>query len=409
MARIGYLDIIGGVSGDMLISAMLDAGLPLGKLNSELCKIVSDDFRIRDRKTSRGAIAATHIDVISSEADSQRMDWDAFYSCIDRSQLPSSDNEKIRSIFKCLQNAEVQAHGTHSAAEHLHELGTIDTLVDIAGAVVGLRLLNVHSLHSSPLPASTGISSSSHGTGASFAPATMAIIQNTGLPIRISGAYQPAGECVTPTGAAIVATLSSFSPVNMQIEMIGYGAGTRESERPPNVVGLWIGDLVHDAPALEQTAESIGVELQSDTVQIETNLDDVTGEELGFAMERIFDAGALDAWVTPIQMKKSRPAFVLSAICNLSDLNRVAKAVFKYTTTLGLRVRSLKRFVAAREMVVISTEYGDVTVKLRRQGGDVTHVSPEYDDCASIASRLGVPIRHVVDAALRAAADYASK
>ena len=404
MARIGYLDIIGGVSGDMLISAMLDAGLQLQDLNSELTKIVPDDFEIQPRKTSRGAIDATHVDVLFSGPDSQRMGWDDFYACIDRSRLPQSDNERIRSIFECLQNAEIRAHGDASAANHLHELGSLDTLVDIAGAVVGLRLLNVQSLHSSPLPVSTGTSSSSHGVGASFAPATMAIIQNAGIPARVSGGLQPSGECVTPTGAAIVATLSSFRPANMRIQTIGYGAGTRESEIPPNVVGFWIGDLVDDAAGLDQTAEAIGVEVQSDTVKIETNLDDVTGEELGFAMQRLFADGALDVWITPIQMKKSRPAFVLSAICRRSDLNQVASAFFRDTPTLGLRVRPLDRLVVQREIVDVSTEYGSIPVKLRRRGGEVTHASPEYDDCASIAERFDVPFSQVVDAAVRAAA-----
>ena len=405
MERIAYLDIIGGISGDMLIAAMLDAGLPLDPFHRELSKIVPNEFQIQINKTSRGSIEATHVDFPPGD-DDERMGWSDFEAAIERCRLPDRDNDKIRSIFECLKRAEAAAHGESAETSHLHELGTVDTLIDIAGAVIGLRMLGVDALHASPFPASTGMSSSSHGKAATFAPATMAIVQESAVPVRISGSQLPAGESITPTGAAIVATLASFHPATMRIESVGYGAGTRDSDTPPNVVGLWLGDAAQKAGGFHETADAVGAELQTNTVLIETNLDDMTGEEIGFATQTLFDLGALDVWTTPIQMKKSRPAVVLSAICKRQDLNQITSGFFEHTTTLGVRVRPLDRLVARRETTQVSTSYGPIRVKLRFIGGKVTHVAPEYDDSAKIATELGVPINQIMHSAKSAASKY---
>ncbi len=404
MPAIAYLDIIGGVSGDMLISAMLDAGLNKAQLERELTKIVPAQFHIEATNTARGSISATHVDVDLGDGADQRMGWQEFDNCIDASNLPDPDCAKIRLVFECLRVAEAQAHGTPEGKSHLHELGTLDTLIDIAGAVIGMRLLGIDTLHASSLPASTGMSSSSHGKSASIAPATMAIIKNASIPVRISGYNQPAGESITPTGAAIISTLAKFSPTNMSIETIGYGAGTRNTDTPPNVVALWLGQSVEISP-LAHVAELAGVSLQSDVYLIETNIDDMTGEEIAHAMSELFDAGALDVWATPIQMKKSRPAVILSTIANQRDLSRVTAEYFNQTSTLGIRVRQLERLIADRESVTVETEYGTVRVKLRKIGGKITLIAPEYDDCARIASSLGLPIRRISDTAKQAASE----
>ena len=407
MPDIAYLDIIGGVSGDMLISAMLDTGLDKAELESELAKIVPGQFHLGATNTTRGSISATHLDVILGDDAGKRMGWQEFEDCIDASNLPDHDCSKIRSAFECLRVAEAEAHNTPDGNSHLHELGTLDTLIDIAGAVIGLRILGIDRLYVSSLPTSTGMSSSSHGKNASIAPATMVIIKNSSIPVRISGYNQPVGESVTPTGAAIVATLAKFSPTNMSIETIGYGAGTRNTDRPPNVVGLWLGQSVGES-SLDETAEHIGVSVQSDVFLIETNIDDMTGEEVGYAMSELFDAGALDAWTSPIQMKKSRPGVILSAIANQRDLSRVSAEYFKQTSTLGIRVRQLDRLVADRESVTVETEFGPVRVKLRKIGGAVTQTAPEYDDCARIASQHDVGLRQVMEAARKAASVHLS-
>ena len=406
MPRIAYLDIIGGVSGDMLLAAMLDVGLDSNELERELAKVVPSPFKLNLSKTSRGAISATHVDVISECDARQRLEWRDFDKCIDESTLDDSDLNKIHAVFKCLREAEAEAHHAPAGTTHLHELGTLDTLIDIAGAVVGLRMLGVERLHASPLPNSIGMSSSSHGRSASIAPATMSIIKNTNLPVHVGAAHPPEGESITPTGTAIVATLATFEASNMTIDSVGYGAGTRNSDIPPNVVGLWLGQSADKPSLLERTAESLGVKAQTDVFLVEANLDDMSGEEVGHAVQALFDVGALDVWTSPIQMKKSRPAVILSAIVKQSDLNTVASTFFAQTSTLGVRLRGLERLVAERRIITVATEYGDVRVKLRKVGGVVTQIAPEYDDCAKSASTHGVSLRHVMDSAKKAAAQY---
>ena len=405
MPDIAYLDIIGGVSGDMLISAMLDVGLDKAELESELAKIVPGQFHLGATNTTRGSISATHLDVILGDDAGKRMGWQEFEDCIDASNLPDHDCSKIRSAFECLRVAEAEAHNTPEGNSHLHELGTLDTLIDIAGAVIGLRILGIDRLYASSLPASTGMSSSSHGKNASIAPATMAIIKNASIPVRVSGYNQPVGESVTPTGAAIVATLAKFSPTNMSIETIGYGAGTRNTDTPPNVLGLWLGQSVGESP-LGETAKHIGVNVQSDVFLIETNIDDMTGEEIGHAMQVLFDTGALDVWTTPIQMKKSRPGTTLSVIAAQNNLGPIATIFFTHTSTLGVRTRQLERLVADRQSVQVETKYGPVKIKLCKIGDQVTQIAPEYDDCAKIATELGVPISQIMQSAKSAASKY---
>ena len=402
MLDIAYLDIIGGVSGDMLISAMLDAGLDKAELESELAKIVPGQFHLGATNTTRGSISATHLDVVLEDGADQQMGWQEFEACIDTSNLPDHDCAKIRSAFECLRVAEAEAHNIPEGNSHLHELGTLDTLIDIAGAVIGLRILGIDRLYASSLPASTGMSSSSHGKNASIAPATMAIIKNAGIPLRISGHNQPTGEAITPTGVAIVATFAQFGPTNMSIETIGYGAGTRNTDSPPNVLGLWLGQSVGESP-LGETAKHIGVNVQSDVFLIETNIDDMTGEEIGHAVRVLFDTGALDVWTTPIQMKKSRPGTTLSVIAAQNNLGPIATVFFTQTSTLGVRARQLERLVADRQGVQVETEYGPVKVKLRKIGDQVTQIAPEYDDCAKIATELGLPISQIMQSAKSAA------
>ena len=403
MTRIAYLDIIGGISGDMLISAMLDVGLSQQQLETELAKIVPGPFALNSAQTTRGAILGTHTDVVFPNETNRKMGWSDFYACIERSALYEPELTNIRAILDCLRVAEADAHNAPEGESHLHELGTLDTLIDIAAAVIGLRILAVDTLYASALPASSGMSSSSHGKGASIAPATMSIIKNYQIPVRISGSNLPTGESITPTGAAIVATLAEFSPANILIENIGYGAGTRNTDTPPNVVGLWLGQPQSQPATFGQTADDLGLIYQSDVVLIESNIDDMTGEELGYATAILFENGAVDVWTTPIQMKKSRPAVTLSAIADQSDLGPVTTAFFQHTSTLGIRVRQLNRLIAEREVVTVETQYGTVQVKFRIVDGNITQTAPEFDDCARIASELDIPIREVMDAAKQAA------
>ena len=399
MNRIAYLDIIGGISGDMLISAMIDVGLPKQQLESELRKIVPERFELITTETERGSIRATHTEVRIDSANLPKLGWIDFYRCIDQSTLPDSDLTQIRAIFDCLRNAEGKAHDASNSETHLHELGTLDTLIDFASAVIGLRMLGIATLYASPIPASMGFSASSHGKNASIAPATMEIIKSNAIPVRIAGPNQPRGESVTPSGAAILATLATFQPANITVQSVGYGAGTRNSDTPPNVLGIWMGNSTAPSSTFRDVAESVGLTHQNDVILIETNIDDMTGEELGYAVGELFNEGALDAWTTSIQMKKSRPGSVLSAIANQRDLATVTKSIFANTSTLGIRVRQLDRMIADREVVSVETDYGPIRVKLRIINHEVTTISPEYGDCADVAAKWGMPIRAIMDAA----------
>ena len=393
MTRIAYLDVIGGISGDMLLAAILDAGVSETQLAGELSALIPEEFELRSTKTTRGSITATHVDVIAKE--SSPWNWDGFRSVYEDGQMKHAERDAVESVFDCLRQAESKAHGGEEPT-HLHELGTVDTLVDVIGAVVGMRLLGIDSLHCSSLPGSVGVSSSSHGVSASFAPATMEIIRHNRIPIRASGSLQPVGEAVTPTGAAIIASLAQFNPVEMTIEKVGYGAGTRQSHEPPNVLGLWVGEAVDPETKLKELASDVGVTAESNTVLLETNLDDMTGEELGHVVGRIMDFGALDAWFTPIQMKKNRPGITLSALIRKTDLNRISSLIFEETTTLGVRIRGVDRLVADRETILVPTRFGPVAVKVKKLHGRIVSASPEYEECQKIASEFGMSLRDVM-------------
>ncbi len=382
----------------MLLAAMLDAGVALESLERELTKIVPDEFQLTVSATRRGSIDAVHLEVSTGADAREFLDWNDFRAAVENSSLPRRERALIASIFECLREAEAQAHGTAPGDTRLHELGTIDTLIDISGAVIGMRLLGVEKVYASPLPASLGVASSSHGISPSIAPATMAIIQSAQLPLMVSGGMQPSGESVTPTGAAIIATLADFQSAEMTIKSIGYGAGARQSDNPPNVLGFWVGETRgFSTRRVDTIAGAIGVAAESDTTLIETNIDDMTGEQLGHVLGMLMKSGARDAWLTPIQMKKNRPAVLLSALMSDEDAYSIASLIFVETTSLGLRLRSVDRLVADREAVNAQTRFGDARVKVKRIAGRVMQVAPEYDECARIALEHGLPLAEVMD------------
>ena len=400
MSKVGYLDIIGGMSGDMLIGAMLDVGLDVDALRREVSRVVPGGWRLVASKVQRGAVSGTHADVVVE--DGRRWDWTRFVAAVRKSSLPVADQDRIVSVLQCLREAESEAHGGDTS--HLHELGTTDTLVDVVAAVVGLRLLGIARVSMSPLPASVGVSRSSHGVHASFAPATMAIIRKHGLPVSVGGAVgAPLGEALTPTGAAILATLTGRHGRSvMSVERVGYGAGTRDSADPPNVVGLWIGES-RSVPGDEGSASDVGalaaelgVSAESDKVILDANIDDSTPEMLGYARERLFAEGALDVWVLPIQMKKDRPGFMLSALVPCGRLTACAAVFLRETGTFGVRFRSVTRIAAEREVIEVSVGEHTVGVKLKVTGGEVIDAVPEYEDCAAIARTLGHPLESVM-------------
>ena len=394
--------MVGGASGDMLLGALVDAGLDLKKLRSELAKAPARGYALSSKQVRRGSVDATLI-VVETDAEGERTrTFDGFDQPVKASKLPEADKKAALAVFDTLRAAEAEAHaGEGAAGAHLHELGSVDTLVDVLGAVVGLRLLGIAKLHASPFPVSSGMSKSSHGVAAATAPATRQIYLAKGVPVRAGGTGQPVGEAVTPTGAAIIATLADFRPASFTVERTGYGAGQRDPAGYPNVLGLWVGEAV-PAPSGRTSAtpaKSVaieGVSLRGGLTLIETNLDDTPGEALGFAQERLFATGALDVWFTPIQMKKNRPGVLLSALVPDAASAACVNVVLKETSTLGVRARPVERYEAERETVAVKSEFGRVPVKVKRVGGETVDASPEYEACREVSLRTGVPLQEVM-------------
>ena len=271
----------------------------------------------------------------------------------------------------------------------VHELATVDTLVDVVGAVAGLELLGVGRLHASPFPAGSGSAKSEHGPMAGVSPATMAIYQSTNAPVLAGGATGLPGETVTPTGAAIVTAIADFSPLSMTIRRSGYGAGQRNPSSHANVAGLWLGEESESAPN--------GGPIATGLTLLETNIDDMPGELFGHVQELLFRLGARDVWFTPIQMKKNRPGVLLSALVPDTVADTAADLLFAETSTFGVRRRPVERYEAERELMEFESSLGRVTVKLKMKGGKVIQVAPEYEDCRRTADEQGLGLAEVMD------------
>ncbi len=385
--KVAYLDMIGGVSGDILLGAMLDVGLRLDDLRSELAKLPDRGYELSAERVKRGALDATLLHVDLDNDGRRPRNFKDFDSSIQQSGLSDGTKRTARRIFEALENAETAAHG--GTPGHLHELATVDTLVDVVGAVAGMELLGVGKLHASPFPAGSGNARSEHGPMAGVSPATMAIYQSTGAPVRAGGAVAPPGETVTPTGAAIVTAIADFSPVSMTISQAGYGAGQRNPSSHANVAGLWLGEELESA--------GNGVLIATGLTLLETNIDDMPGELFGHVQELLFKMGARDVWFTPIQMKKNRPGVLLSALVPDAIVDPAAHALFTETSTFGIRRRPVERYEAERELLEFESSLGRVTLKLKKRNGKVIQVAPEYEDCRRIAADHGLGLAEVMD------------
>ena len=381
--------MIGGVSGDMLLGAMVAVGLDLDDLQAELDKFPDRGYRLEKSLVNRGGLEATLVDVVLDGDGERKRTWDDFYGSIAASTLEDSDKRAIKRIFDTLAEAEAAAHGGDAGSTHLHELGTVDTLVDVSSTVIGLRLLGVDKIHASAFPTGTGSSSSSHGSMGATSIATAEIYKAAGAPVR-AGGRQPVGEAVTPTGAAIVATLAEFVPVEFNAERIGYGAGQRNPEGHANVVGLWIGE------GRSRWGRGGPGSRRPEVMELETNIDDSTGEVLGYVHEQLMELGALDVWFTPIQMKKNRPATMLSVLVGRDLVDAAAELILKETSTLGVRRRPVRRYEAERQIVNVDTSLGVVPVKLKRIGDTIAQAAPEYEACKKIALETGLPLAEVM-------------
>lgn len=379
MSRVVYFDCFSGASGDMIAGALLDAGLDFEQLGREIGSLGLPDgaFSLSHQRVRRAGFAATKFDVDVKEPPVQRSLADVM-SIIDASGLPAPDRERIASVFCALGAAEAKVHGEPLDQVHLHEVGAVDAMVDVAAAVVGLRLLGAEEVYVSPLPLGRGQVRGRHGVLPVPAPATLELLARAGAPI-VEG-DDAIGEFVTPTGAAILTTLGTFRRPAMRIERTGSGAGGRDPEGRPNILRVWLGEA--DTPLRRMRL-------------IETNIDDMSPELLAYAQERLFAAGAADVWFSPIQMKKNRPGVMLSVIAAEALEADLARIILRETSTLGVRVREVARYEAAREVLRVVSSLGEAAVKVKRLPGEKPVVSPEFEDCRRLAAERALPLAEV--------------
>lgn len=367
----------------MILGSLLDAGLSLDDLRSALSKLNADGYTLRAQRAQRGGLEGTHLVVELDEAGRKTHTIQSFVNTVEASGLSDRVVRQSREIFLKIGEAEAKVHGTEPGETHLHELGTLDTLVDVVGSVAGLEMLGIESVYCSAFPSGTGVVRSEHGLLPVPAPATAALFEMANAPVAAppNNAHNT-GEMVTPTGAAILTTIATFQHPQLNVSRIGYGLGTRDSQQYPNALAIWLGD--------ERSAKySTGVTL------IETNIDDMSGEMLGYVQERLFEMGARDVWFTPIQMKKNRPAIMLSIIVSADTEAEAVDVVMRQTSTLGVRVRPLERIEAEREIVTMESSVGKVAVKIKRLNGAVVSISPEYEDARSCALEHGLSLQDV--------------
>ena len=378
MARIAYLDCFSGVAGDMLLGAIVDAGVPAEDLRAELQRLPLEGYDFTASRVTRAGIAATHA-VVKVAPDQPPRTLADVLDIVAGSDLPSPDREQASQVFRRLAEAEAAVHGETVETVHLHDVGAVDAIVDVVGAVVGLRLLGVQRLYSSPLVLGEGEVAGRHGRLPVPAPATLELVARAQAPVRAASAGAP-GELTTPTGAAVVTSLASFQRPEMTVHRAGYGAGSRDPAGRPNVLRLWIGETAAAAHPM---------------VLIETNIDDMAGELLAYVQEKLIAAGAADAWFTPIQMKKSRPAVTLSVICSEADEETIARLLLRETSTLGVRVRPVHRWEAERELLEFQSSLGPAAVKVKRLSGEPPRAAPEYEACKRLAEATGLPLADV--------------
>jgi pyridinium-3,5-bisthiocarboxylic acid mononucleotide nickel chelatase len=382
--KIAYGDLIGGVSGDMFVAALLDLGMSLNRLKSELRKIPTLKFDLKATTKTVHSIRATQFRVICENKEKPRS-WKQIRNLIEQSKLDFEIKKLGSDIFTRLAAAEAKIHGVATDKVHFHEVGATDSIVDIMSAAIGICELGIKSFHFSRIPLGSGITRSRHGLLPVPGPATLELLK--GLPVF---GVDLQSETVTPTGAAIVRTLGKTfgAQPTMTIERTGYGSGQKEFPNRPNLFRLNIGD---DGSAGEQEQMLV----------IETNIDDMNPQLYDHVMDRLFEAGARDVFLSSIQMKKNRPATLLTVICEPSNSQGLAKIIFQETSTIGIRSYPVNRMILKRESKKVKTRFGEVTVKIVEQPDGSKRTTPEYDDLKRIAAANKLPIKQLHDEVMR--------
>jgi uncharacterized protein (TIGR00299 family) protein len=391
--RVLYFDCFSGAAGDMILGSLIDAGVPLAGVRGALGSLAIEPDVVWTDRVVRAGVSATKFCVKGEDGGEHHhphRHLAGVYKLIDGSALSASGKDRAKALFERLGAAEAAIHGTTMEKVHLHEVGALDSIIDIVGSVFALEYLGVDEIVSSPLNVGSGSVKAAHGHYPVPAPATLRLLE--GVPVY---AGEQKAELVTPTGALLVSSYAkSYGPVPaMTVKQIGYGAGTRDFADTPNVLRVLVG---------EGSASPVA---HSRVIVIECEIDDMNPQIFGALMDRLLAEGALDVFYTPVQMKKNRPGTLLTIVAPPDRRERLTSLVFTETTSIGVRYREMMRECLERDTVSVETPLGAIRVKIARRNGKVLNSSPEFDDCARIARERGVPLKDVQAAAIKAYLD----
>jgi uncharacterized protein (TIGR00299 family) protein len=380
--KILYFDCFLGASGDMILSALFDLGVPLELVQETIERVSPSDVRISLKRVEKHHLSALSLEISAPPSD-KSLSYKEMREMIEKADLKQKIKDDSLAILQRLASAEAFIHDVDINEVHFHELGGIDTIVDIVGTATAIDFLSVEEIYSSPLPISYGFIEIEHGILPIPAPATMKLLE--GVPIR---QVNVEGETLTPTGAAIITHYAKrYSLPPMRLSKIGLGAGQKDFPIP-NILRVLLGEAVEEFK-------------MEDVVLLETNIDDMAPNLYEFVMDELFTSGALDVFLQPIIMKRSRPGVILSVLCKPEDMGRLSELIFRETTTLGIRVNRLERMALDREVVKVETRWGEVEVKVARMGDKILGFSPELRSCEEIARKENMPLKAVMDEARR--------
>ncbi|MDP2269764.1 MAG: nickel pincer cofactor biosynthesis protein LarC [Archangium sp.] len=382
--RVLWLEPVGGIAGDMFLAAALDAGVSQSELEAQLSTLEVPGWRLEVKKAERHAIVGTHVDVVVTEPEDGHVhrSWKDIDALIGRSQLSATAKARALQVFRLIGEVEAQIHGTTLDLIHFHEVGAVDSIVDICGAAVALELLGNPKVYSSPPPLGSGTIRIAHGVVPVPVPATLALLKD--VPVRFEGL----GELTTPTGAALIKAFATVAPPPMMIvERIGYGVGTKDFKDRANILRMSLGRVAQSSTGL--------------TV-LECNLDDCSPQVLGAVIELLMARGALDAWIAPVVMKKGRPGHLVGVLTDGEHRSALIETLITETTTLGVREHDVSRTVLERRHETVQTKWGPVRVKLGLRGDAVLNATPEFEDCRALAAIAKVPLKDVQAAAIAA-------
>jgi len=377
-----YFDCFAGASGDMILGAMVAAGVNPDLLAQHLKLLNVDGFNVQFKQVTRAGLGATYA-VVETAHEHKHRHLSDILKIIDNSALSAGVKKRASQIFTRLAEAEARVHNQPIEKIHFHEVGALDAIVDVIGAAICFELLGIERFISSPVHVGSGFVQMEHGQFPVPPPAVAELLK--GVPFYST---EIKGELLTPTGAAIITTVSEgYGPMpSMESSTVAYGAGTREYDNFPNVLRVFVGETLGDEPRVERL------------LMIETNIDDLSPQVLGHVMDQAFDLGALDCYFTPVQMKKNRPGILLSILCEHRLKNQLMQLLFIETTTLGIRTYEVERRALERTTVPVETPYGPIDVKVARLNGQVVNEMPEFEQCRRAAKESGVPLKRVEEA-----------